>query len=124
MYAERQTVSITTESTTGNGTGYSANVTGRLLTVQYAKGNFTNGVDITITGEASGLALMTLTDQNSSATFHPRAPLHAGNGTALTYNGNAALPVCEPFMLANERVKIAVTQAGNSTIGNFTLTVG
>jgi hypothetical protein len=124
MYAERQTVSITTESTTGNGTSYSTNVTGRLLTVQYAKGNFTNGVDITITGEASGLSLLTLTDQNSSAVFHPRAQVHAGNGTALSYNGNASLPVTDAFMLANERIKIAVTQAGNSTIGNFTLTVG
>lgn len=122
MYAEKHTVSITVDAT-GNGTGYTPNVTGRLLTVQYAKANYADGVDITITTEISGLSLLTLTDQNASGVFHPRGQVHGVNGSGLTLTGNVN-PIAEPFTIVNERIKVSVAQAGNGTIGNITLTVG
>lgn len=121
MYAERHAVSLTTDAS-GDVTGYTPVVSGRVLAVQYVKNDFDNGADFAITGETSGLAILTLTDQNSSATFYPRAGVCGPTGTALTYDGTRT--VNEPVVVAGERVKVVVAQGGNAKSGTVYVVIG
>lgn len=123
MYAEKHTVAITTNSG-GIGTGYSPALTGRLLSVQYVKTDYADGVDVAITAEATGQSLLTLTDQNGNGTFYPRGQVHMGNGTPMTFNGNSSQPMSEPVTLVNDRVKIAIAQGGDTKLGTFVIIVG
>jgi len=121
MYAERHTVSLTTDSG-GAATGYTPVITGRILAVIYAKTDFADGVDFAITAEATGEAILTLTDQNASANFYPRAQVHGITGTALTLDGTRLL--VEPICVANDRVKVVVAAGGSVKTGSVIVIVG
>lgn len=63
-YARRHTVSITTDSS-GDGTGLTPHVTGKIINIRYEKDGTTPydaGVDFTVTLAASGQAVWTGTD--------------------------------------------------------------
>jgi hypothetical protein len=111
----RHAVSLTTNAS-GDATGYTGVAYGRVQTVQYVKTDYAAGVDITVTGETSGLAVLALTDQNASGTFFPRALVHGPTGTALT--------VSEAVTVAGERVKVVVAQGGDTKSGVVYVTVG
>lgn len=121
-YVQRETVTITTDAD-GAGTGFTAPMTGFIQAIRYSKTDYADGVDFTVTTEATGLAVLTATDVNASAAFYPRAAtvsvanvaaLYAASGTAV----NDRVPV------AGERVKIVVAQGGNSKTGTFHVLVG
>ena len=120
-YAERHTTSITTDAS-GDGTGFTPNVTGRIINVIYTKDTYDNGVDFTITLEASGQAVWTGTDVNASTTVAPRQPVHATDGSASLYAA-AGEPVEDHIWAGNERVKIVVAQGGNAKVGSFEVVV-
>ncbi len=83
----RHTVSITTDAS-GDGTGFTPIVMGRVINVIYTKDGTTpydNGVDFTITLEASGQAVWTGTDVNATVTVAPRQATHDTVGAASLY---------------------------------------
>jgi hypothetical protein len=121
MQVERHVISLTTDSG-GAATGYSGTVSGRVLGIVYVKTDFANGVDFTITAEATGEAILTLTDQNTAAAFYPRSQVHGPTGTALTLDGTRTAN--EPIYVANDRVKVVVAQGGNAKSGTVHVLVG
>lgn len=121
MYAERHTLTLTTDAS-GDATGYTPVVTGRVLSVVYTKTDFADGVDFTVTAEATGQAILTLTNQNSSAAFHPRVQIHGSTGTGLTYDGTRT--ICEPITVSHDRVKVVIAQGGDTKTGTVTIIVG
>lgn len=121
MYVERHEVSLTTNGS-GAATGYTPVITGRVLGIVYVKGTFADGVDFTITAEATGQAILALTDQNTSGVFYPRVQVHGATGTALTLDG--ARLMVEPVAVAKDRVKIVIAQGGDTKAGTVHVIVG
>ena len=110
MYAERHTVSLTTDAS-GDATGYTPNVTGRIVSIQYVKTDFADGVDFVVSGEETGLAIWTKTDVNAAVTVYP---VHAA-GTAAA--GAASTINEQPIVLVNERIQVVVAQGGDTKTG-------
>ncbi len=123
-YVQRHTVAITTDAS-GDGTGLTPNVTGRIINVIYTKDGTTPydaGVDVTVILEASGQAVWTGTDVNASVTIAPRQATHDTVGAASLY-ASTGEPVEDYIFVAFERVKIVVASGGNTKDGSFTVTV-
>ncbi len=117
-FAERHTVTVTTGTATG--TGYTPNITGRIVSIQYVKpgsNSYSDGVDIDITGDATGLIVWNDDDVNASVTVYPLA------AAVKSADGDASALSEVPVVLVNERVKIAVASAGNGTAGTFHIVV-
>jgi hypothetical protein len=125
MFPQTYAVTIVTGSASGAGSGYTDNARGRVLSIRYVKdgtNGYSDGQTITVTNEATGANIWTQTGVNASATVAPRQPTHSLAGVASTYDGTRA--VNDYCYLANERVSIALTSAGNSKTGTFYVTVG
>lgn len=123
MYPVRQTVSVTTASD-GSATAYTDKaVTGRVLSIQYVKTDYANGVDFAITSETTGQGLWTESNVNASAIRCPRQPTHDAVGVASLFAA-AGEPVEDYIFLANERVKIVLAQGGDTKSGTFYVTTG
>lgn len=116
-HVERHAVSVTTDAS-GNATAYSPVLTGKINSITYAKTDFTDGVDFTITGEATGQTIWTESNVNASKTVAPRQPTHGQDGTASLYAAGGE-PVEDKIALANDRVKIVIAQGGNTKSGTF-----
>lgn len=115
---------ITATTVTATGTGYSPYLTGFIESVQYVKDGsaaYSDGVDATITAEATGEAIVTLTDMNASTIVKPRAATHTVAGVAATFDGTR--PVLDRVALSRDRVKVAIAQGGNAKTGTFIVTV-
>lgn len=119
-YAERHSITVTTDSG-GDGTGYSPIITGRIESVQYVKTDYANGVDFTITLEATGENIWTDTDVNASEIVAPRRPVHTQAGAAINYA--ATFPVHDHIIAAQDRVKIVVGSGGETKTGEFIVTI-
>lgn len=118
----RYTVSVTTASD-GTATAYSPRgVNGKVHQIEYVKTDFANGVDFTITGEATGVNLWTESDVNASAVRAPRQPLHSQAGVASLYAAGGTA-VQDRVALANDRVKIVIAQGGATKTGTFHILV-
>ena len=115
-YGERHTVTLTTNAS-GDATGYTPVVTGRIVSIQYVKTDFANGIDVAVTGDQTTLAVWTGTDVNASATVYPliAATLVGGSSSTLTE---------VPVMVVNERVKVVVSNGGDTKTGTFHVIVG
>lgn len=115
-FAQRHAVTVTTIAD-GSATAYSPVVTGKLSQIRYVKTDFADGVDFTITSEATGETLWTESDVNASTTRAPRQASHTTAGVAATYDGTRAALVL--IALANDRVKIVVGSGGDTKAGTF-----
>ena len=115
-YAERHSVTVTTVTATGE--GFTPVVNGRVLSIQYVKDDYSDGVDFTITGEETGQNLWTDTNVNASETVAPMQDLHTVAGAATTD------PARGPVFIINERISIAIAQGGNGTSGTFHIIIG
>lgn len=104
------------------GTGYTPYVSGYIESIQYVKDNYTDGVDFTVTAEATGEAIWTGTNVNAAATVRPRAPTHSTAGVASLY-ADTGTAVNDKIAVSRDRVKIAIAQAGASKSGSFVVTV-
>lgn len=118
-YVNRVSVAVTTDAS-GNATAYSDYVTGKISSIQYVKNNFADGVDFTITSEATGESLWTQSDVNASAIVRPRAPTHSQAGVASLY-ASGGTAVQDKIALANDRVKIVIGSGGNVKSGTFNI---
>ena len=118
----RYVVTVTTASD-GTATAYSPRgVNGVIQQIEYVKTDFANGVDFTITGEATGVNLWTESDVNASAVRAPRQPTHSQAGVASLY-ASGGTAVQAPIGLSNDRVKIVIAQGGNAKVGTFHILV-
>jgi len=115
---------FTVVATTGTATAteYSPYLSGYIESIQYVKTDYANGVDFTITSEATGESLWTQADVNASALVHPRAATHTTAGVAALYAGSGTA-VNDRIALGRDRVKVAIAQGGNGTTGTFVITV-
>ncbi|MBN9022147.1 MAG: hypothetical protein J0H08_08660 [Rhizobiales bacterium] len=123
---KRYKVAVTTAAD-GTAVAYTPRLSGKLMQIEYVKDGganpFTDGVDFTITGEATGIGLWTESNVNASAVRAPRLPTHTQAGAAALY-ASGGVGVLEPIALANDRVKISIAQGGNSKVGAFHVLVG
>lgn len=116
MTTRRFVVSVTTASD-GSATVYSPYLSGRLSAIHYVKTDFADGVDFTITAEATGETLWTESDVNAAKVCRPRAATHSTAGVASTYDGTRA--VNDLIRLSRDRVKIVIGSGGNAKVGTF-----
>jgi hypothetical protein len=115
---------FTAVTVTATGTGYSPYLSGFIESIEYIKDGsaaYSDGVDMTITADVTGEALLTLTDQNSSVVKRPRTALHTTAGVAATLDGTQ--PALGRIALSRDRVKVAIAQGGNAKTGTFVVTI-
>lgn len=122
MYAERHVVTVTTDAS-GDATVYSPVVTGPIRTIRYVKTDFTDGVDFTVTLEATGESVWAESNVNASATRAPRQATHGVTGVASLFAA-AGTAVEDLIVAARDRVKIVVAQGGNAKTGAVHIVVG
>ena len=110
-----------TTAADGTVTAYSPRLTGEVHQIEYVKdgsNGYANGVDFTITGEATGVNIWTQSDVNASAVVAPRQPTHSQAGVAALYAAGGTA-VQARIALANDRVKFVLAQGGNAKVGVF-----
>lgn len=110
MYARKFSVSVVTDAS-GDATAYSDEVNGILNQARYVKNDFANGVDFTITSEATGETLWTESNVDASATRSPRQLTHSTAGVA-SATADGAIAV-------TGRIKVVVAAGGNAKTGTF-----
>ena len=120
-YIQRVVLPVTTIAD-GSATAYSPVLTGKISQIRYVKTDFTNGVDFTITAEATGETIWTQLDVNASVTVAPRQPIHSTAGVAALYAAGGTA-IFEQIALANDRVKIVIAAGGSVTSGVFHILV-
>ena len=105
--------SITTDAA-GAATVYlGSRLRGRVHAIKYTKGTLDAGTDLVITGETTGVAILT-DSPAASEWFYPRAfPNKVTDGAAGTVPS-------EDVYVVNERIKVVVAQGGNVTTGTIT----
>jgi len=118
MYAQRVTLSVVTDAD-GNATAYTPLVSfGALSTVRYAKEDYANGVDFTITLESTGETVWAESNVDAAATKAPRQATHTTAGVAAVYAvGGAA--VLAPIVVVNDRFKVVIAEGGDTREGIF-----
>lgn len=114
---KRFKVTVTTDGA-GAATAYTPRLAGELHSIQYVKTDYANGVDFTITSEATGENLWTESDVNASAVRYPRQATHSNAGVAALYAA-AGTAVQARAGLANDRIKIVLAQGGATKVGVF-----
>jgi hypothetical protein len=116
MYVRRVTINATTDGS-GDATVYSGRVTGKVLGVAYVKDDFADGVDFTITTEASGETVWAQENVNASAVKYPRRLVQdtVGVDIAATYDS---------IYMGNDRLKIVIASGGATKSGTFYLLMG
>lgn len=122
MHAEKHTIALTTDGS-GDVTGYSPVVTGRILSVIYDKTDFADGVDFTITLEDTGENIWTEANVNAATVRAPRQATHGVDGSASLFAA-AGEPVESWIVAVNDRVKVVVAQGGDTKSGNIVIIVG
>lgn len=124
MARSRKFTVIATSDGSQVGTHYTRYLSGYIGSVQYVKDAttpYTDGVDFTITAEATGENIWTDTNINASEVVRPRAATHTTAGVAAEYVSGAA--VNDRIALGRDRVKIVLAQAGATKTGTFVITV-
>ena len=117
MAIRRFVVSVTTASD-GSATYYTPYLSGFIHSIEYLKTNFTDGVDFTITAEATGETIWTEANVNAAKVCLPRAATHSTAGVASLY-ASAGTAVNDRIALGRDRVKIVIASGGNATTGAF-----
>ena len=124
MYPRRISVTVTTAASGGLGTGYTELLFGRLFSIAYVKDDFAAGVDFTIMTETTLRNLWVEDNVDATETLAPRQPCHDSDGAARFYNDDGDEPVLDHFVIADERIKIAIAEGGVSKSGTFHFLVG
>lgn len=126
MIPVRHVVALASDAS-GNQTAYSNVVNGRILAIRYVPdptNPLATGADLTITGEQSGIPIITITNIGTSAvSFAPRLPTCGLTGTASLFAAGG-LAVEDYIPIANERIKVVMAQGGNTLLGTLHIYVG
>ena len=121
MATRRFVVSVTTASD-GTATAYSPYLSGYIHEIHYIKTDYADGVDFTITAEATGETIWTQSDVNAAAVKAPRQATHSTAGVAALY-ASGGTAVNDRIALGRDRVKIAIAHGGNAKTGAFHIVV-
>lgn len=121
MTIRRFRVPVTTASD-GTATAYSPYLSGYIHDIEYVKTDFADGVDFTITGEATGRSLWAESNVNAAAIRAPRQPTHSLAGVAALYAAGGTA-INDRVALSRDRVKIVIAQGGDTKSGAFMITV-
>lgn len=121
MTIRKFTVSVTTAAD-GSATVYSPYLSGYLHQIQYVKTDFADGVDFTITADATGETLWTESNVNAAAVKAPRQATHSTAGVASLYAAGG-VAVNDRIALSRDRVKIVIASGGDSKVGAFRIVV-
>src|SRR6187402_2058550 len=117
MTMRRFVVNVVSDAS-GNATVYSPYLSGYIHEIHYIKTDFADGVDFTITAEATGETIWTQSDVNAAAVKAPRQATHSNVGVAALY-ASGGVAVNDRIALGRDRVKIVVGSAGNTKSGAF-----
>lgn len=121
MAIRKFTVPVTTAAD-GSATEYSPYLSGFLHQIQYVKDDFADGVDFTITADATGETIWTESNVNAAAIKAPRQATHTTAGVASVYAAGGTA-VEDRIALGRDRVKIVIASGGNATSGSFTIVI-
>ena len=103
---------ITTDAS-GDATVYlGSRLRGRVHAIKYTKGTLDAGTDLVITGETTGVAILT-DSPAADEWFYPRAFPNA------VTTGAAGSVAAEDVHVLNERIKVVVAQGGNALAGSI-----
>jgi hypothetical protein len=106
----------------GSATAYSPYLSGYIQCVEYVKTDYADGVDFTITAEATGRSIWSESNVNASAIRAPRQPTHTTAGVASLY-ASGGTAVNDKIALGRDRVKIVLASGGATKTGTFVITV-
>lgn len=121
MATRRFVVNVTTASD-GSYTGYTPYLSGKICAIHYVKTNFADGVDFTITAEATGETIWTESNVNAAKVCMPRGATHSNVGVAALY-ASGGTAVNDLIRVSRDRIKIVLAQGGNATTGAFHIVV-
>lgn len=116
----RSETSTFTTNSSGEATVYSANLNGKVHSVEFLPGSPhpSSATAVTITGENSSRQILTVAALSSSpGIWYPRAPSHRSTSGSTFGAEGVQIPVVA------ERVKYVVTAGGNGLSGAFRMTV-
>lgn len=112
-----QTLSIAaTTAADGSAAAYSEVVEGLIEMVKVTLGTWDAGVDLTLTDEETGAAIVTLTNATDGQTVRPRAATHDVAGAAALYAAGGVAVLDK--IPVNGRIKLVVAQGGNVKAGS------
>lgn len=87
---------------------------GQLLVLKYTPGTLDTGADLTVTGETSGIPILTASNVGTAVKFYyPRALVNQVADGAAGASGTEMIPI------RDERIKVVVAQGGNVTAGSI-----
>jgi hypothetical protein len=121
MATRRFVVNVTTASD-GSATKYSPYLSGKVCAIHYVKIDFADGVDFTITAEATGETLWTESNVNAAKVCMPRGAIHSNAGVAALYAAGGTA-VSDLIRLGRDRVKIVIASGGDTKTGAFHIVV-
>ncbi len=121
MTTRRFVVPVVTASD-GSATAYTPFLSGRITAIHYLKTDFADGVDFTITGEATGETIWTEADVNAAKVCRPRGATHSTAGVASLY-ASGGVAVNDLIRLSRDRVKIVIASGGSVKSGAFHVVV-
>lgn len=121
MGVRRFVVTAVTDGS-GNYTGYSPYLSGKIHSIQYVKTDYTDGVDFTITAEATGETIWTELNVNAAKVCAPRMATHSNAGVAALYAAGG-VAVNDKIALSRDRVKIVIGSGGAAHTGAFHIVV-
>lgn len=122
MFLEKHTVSLTTDAS-GDATGYTPAVNGRIMSIIYTKTDYATGVDFSVTSETTGQTIWAEDDVDASKTVAPRQATHDTAGAASLYAA-AGEPVEDHICVADERIKFVISNGGDTKTGSFVVIAG
>lgn len=117
MAIRRFVVTVVTASD-GSATAYTPYLSGYINAIEYVKTDYADGVDFTITAEATGETIWTEANVNAAKVCLPRAATHSTAGVAALY-ASGGTAVLERIALGRDRVKIVLAQGGATKTGAF-----
>jgi hypothetical protein len=119
-YTVKKSLTLTTDNTSG-ATGYLPSegfLNGSLINIVYHPGStpFSTNCDVTVTVEGTTQTVLNLVNISAFADYVPRQNIQSTTGGSTAAGG-------VPFVLANERLKVTVSNASTGTSGTFTAIV-
>lgn len=121
MTTRKFTITVTTDAS-GDATGYSPYLSGRVEQVRYIKTDFADGVDFTTTIEGTGQTLWTESDVNAAVVKSPRLATHSTAGVAALY-ASGGTAVLDKIAVSRDRIKWVVGSGGNTKTGALEIIV-
>ena len=115
---QEYSVTITTSAAQTATVYAGSRIVGTVQAIKYEPGTLDTGADLTITGETTGVPILTQANAGTSDIWYSPRTLASANT-----DGTAATDAFEEIWLFEERIKVAVAQGGASKAGTITFYV-